>query len=163
MTSTQTVITTVVIERGVMNKLLALGVIAFAIVGQCQLPSSALGKWTVGKPYDVGQPVGLDAKQEGAITGLVIKVSATKLIVCGREVPIASVNVAHLSGSNFLAKYNFTPNLIGLGDGDILDINLNKLHSTKACGEFADPGTHLFISSGHAVVEVGNDYFHLAK
>jgi hypothetical protein len=146
-----------------MNKLLGLGVIAFAFVAECQLPSSVLGKWTVGKPYDVGQPVGLDAKQEGAITGLVIKVSPSQLAVCGRDVPITSINVAHLTSSDFLAKYNFTPNLIGLSDADILDISLNKLHSTKACGEFADPGTHLLISKGHAVVEVGNDYFHLTK
>jgi hypothetical protein len=146
-----------------MIKLLGLGIIAFALLAEGQLPSSAVGKWTVGKPYDVGQPVGLDAKQEGAIVGLVIKVSPSKLAVCGKDVPITSVKVDHLTSSDFLAKYNLTPNLIGLGDANILDISLNKLHSTKACGEFADPGTHLLISKGHAVVEVGNDYFHLTK
>lgn len=146
-----------------MIKLLGLGIIAFALLADGQLPSSAVGKWTVGKPYDVGQPVGLDAKQEGAMVGLVIKLSPSQLAVCGRDVPITSVKVDHLTSSEFLAKYNFTPNLIGLSDADILDISLNKLHSTKACGEFADPGTHLLISKGHAVVEVGNDYFHLTK
>jgi hypothetical protein len=146
-----------------MIKLLGLGIIGFALFAEGQLPSSAVGKWTVGKPYDVGQPVGLDAKQEGAIVGLVVKVSPSQLAVCGRDVPITSVKVVHLTSSDFLAKYNFTPNLIGLSDVDILDISLNKLHSTKACGEFADPGTHLLISKGHAVVEVGNDYFHLTK
>jgi len=146
-----------------MIKLLGLGIIACAMLAEGQLPSSAVGKWTVGKPYDVGQPVGLDAEQEGAIVGLVIKVSPSQLAVCGKDVPITSVKVDHLTSSDFLARYNFTPNLIGLGDADILDISLNKLHSTKACGDFADPGTHLLISKGHAVVEVGNDYFHLAK
>ncbi len=146
-----------------MTKLLGLGIIAFALLAEGQLPSSAVGRWTVGKPYDVGQPVGLDAKQEGAIVGLVIKVSPSQLAVCGKDVPITSVKVDHLTSSDFLAKYNFTPNLIGLGDASILDISLNKLHSTNVCGEFADPGTHLFISKGHAVVEVGNDYFHLTK
>jgi len=146
-----------------MIKLLGLGIIAFALLAEGQLPSSVLGKWTVGKPYDVGQPVGLDAKQEGAITGLVIRVLPNQLAVCGRDIPIESVNVEHLTSSDFLAKYNFTPNLIGLSDANILDINLNKLHSTRACGEFADPGTHLLISKGHAVVEVGNDYFRLTK
>ena len=146
-----------------MIKLLGLGIIAFALLAEGQLPSSAVGKWTVGKPYDAGQPVGLDAKQEGAIVGLVIKVSPSQITVCGKDVPITSVKVDHLTSSDFLAKYNFTPNLIGLSDVDILDISLNKLHSTKACGEFADPGTHLLISKGHAVVEVGNDYFHLTK
>jgi hypothetical protein len=146
-----------------MIKLLGLGIIAFALLAEGQLPSSAVGKWTVGKPYDAGQPVGLDAKQEGAIVGLVIKVSPSQIAVCGKDVPITSVKVDHLTSSDFLAKYNFTPNLIRLGDANILDINLNKLHSTKACGEFADPGTHLLISKGHAVVEVGNDYFRLTK
>jgi len=146
-----------------MIKLLGLGIIAFALLAEGQLPSSAVGKWTVGKPYDAGQPVGLDAKQEGAIVGLVIKVSPSQITVCGKDVPITSVKVDHLTSSDFLAKYNFTPSLIGLGDSNILDINLNELHSAKACGEFADPGTHLLISKGHAVVEVGNDYFRLTK
>jgi len=142
-----------------MIKLLGLGIIAFALFAEGQLPSSAVGKWNVGKPYDVGQPVGLDAKQEGAIVGLVLKVSPSQLAVCGRDVPVTSIKVDHLTSSDFLAKYNFTPNLIRLSNADILDISLNKLHSTKACGEFADPGTHLLISKGHAVVEVANDYF----
>lgn len=146
-----------------MIKLLGLGIIACAMLAEGQLPSSVVGKWTVGKPYDVGQPVGLDAEQEGAIIGLVIKVSPSQIAVCGKDVPITSIKVDHLTSSDFLAKYNFTPNLIGLSDADILDISLNKLHSTNACGEFADPGTHLLISDGHAVVEVGNDYFHLTK
>lgn len=146
-----------------MMKLLGLGIIAFAFLTEAQLPSCAVGKWTVGKPYDVGQPVGLDAKQEGAIIGLVVKVSPSQLAVCGKDIPITSAEVDHLTSSDFLTKYNFTPNLIGLSDADILDISMNKLHSTKACGEFADPGTHLLISKGHAVVEVGNDYFHLTR
>ena len=146
-----------------MMKLLGLGIIAFAFLAEGQLPSSAVGKWTVGKPYDVGQPVGLDAKQEEAITGLIIKVSPSQLAVCSKEIPIKSVDVEHLTDDDFLAKYNFTPNRIGFSDANILDINLNKLRSTNACGEFADPGTHLLISKGNAVVEVGNDYFHLTK
>jgi hypothetical protein len=146
-----------------MIKLLGLGIIALAFVAGGQLPSSVLGKWTVGKPYDVGQPVGLDAKQEGTIIGLVIRVSRSKLNVCGRDIPIKSVDVEHLTSSDFLAKYNFTPDLIGFSDSNITDISLNALHSTEACGEFADPGTHLFISRGHAVVEVANDYFQLTR
>lgn len=142
---------------------LGLGLIPFAISAECQLPASILGKWIVGAPYDAGQPVGLDAKEEDAIIGLVIKVSPSQLAVCGREVPITSVSVAHLTRSGFLAKYNFTPNLIGFSDANILDISLNELHSTKACGEFADPGTHLLVGKDHAVVEVGNDYFQLVK
>ena len=146
-----------------MIKLLELGIIAFALLVEGQLPSSVLGSWTVGKPYDVGQPVGLDAKQEGAITGMVIKVSQDQFVVCGKEIPIKSVDIEQLTSDNFLAKYNFTPNLIGFSSKNVIDISLNNLHSTKACGEFADPGMHLFINKSHAVVEVGNDYFQLAR
>lgn len=128
-----------------------------------QIPSIVLGRWTVGKPYDVGQPIGLNAKQEDAIIGLVIKMSPSQLTVCGRHVPITSVSVAHLTSSDFLAIYNFTPNRIGLGDADILDISLNSLQTTKACSDFADPGTHLLVSKDHAVVEVGGDLFNLVK
>lgn len=146
-----------------MMKLMGLGIIAFALLAEGQLPSSAVGKWTVGKPYDVGQPVGLDAKQEEAIIGLVVKVSPNQITVCGKDVPIKSVEVDHLTSSEFLAKYKFTPNLIGFGDDTLVEISINKLHSTKACGEFADPGTDLLISKNHAVVEVANDYFRLTK
>src|SRR6185437_3377216 len=108
-------------------------------------------------------PVGLDAKQEEAIIGLVIKVSPSQLTACGRNIPIKSVDVVHLTSSDFLAKYNFTPDLIGFSDGPLIEISINNMHSTNACGEFADPGTDILISKGHAVVEVGNDYFRLTK
>jgi hypothetical protein len=146
-----------------MIKLVGLGIIAFALLTEGHLPSSVLGEWKVGKPYDVGQPIGLDAKQEEMITGLVIKLSQDQIGVCGKEVPIKSVEVEHLTNDEFLAKYNFTPNLIGLKGAGVIDISLNKLHTTKACGEFADPGSHLFLSKSHAVVEVGNDYFPLTR
>jgi len=146
-----------------MIKLLGLGIISFALLAEGQLPSSAVGKWTVGKPYDAGQPIGLNAKQEEAIIGLVIKVSPSQITVCGKDVPIKSVEVDHLTSSEFLAKYKFTPNLIGFGDDTLVEISINKLHSTHACGEFADPGTDLLISKNHAVVEVANDYFELKK
>ena len=103
-TCTPMVFTTAAIEEEHMIKLLGLGIITFALLAEGQLPSSAVGKWTVGKPYDVGQPVGLDAKQEGAIVGQVIKVSPSQLAVCGKDVPITSVKVDHLTSSDFLAK-----------------------------------------------------------
>src|SRR6185437_3140955 len=120
-----------------MMKLLGLGIIALALLAEGWLPSIAVGKWTVGKPYDVGQPVGLDAKQEGAIIGLTIKVSPHYLAVCGKDIPIKSVDIVHLTSNDFLAKYNFTPDLIGFSDAPLVEISLNKLHSTNACGEFA--------------------------
>lgn len=129
-----------------MNIPLELGLIAFAISAESPLPPSVLGKWTVGEHYEVRQPVGLNVKQEGSLIGLVIEVSPNQLAVCGRDIPITSISVVHLTSRDFLAKYNFTPNQIGLGDANILDIDLNKLDTTKACGEFADPGTHLLVS-----------------
>ena len=68
--------------RKAMIKLMGLGIIAFALLTEGHLPSSVLGEWKVGKPYDVGQPIGLDAKQEEMITGLVIKLSQDQLCVC---------------------------------------------------------------------------------
>ena len=58
-----------------------------------------------GKPYDLGQPIGLDANQERAIVGLVIEVAPSKVAVCGKDVLIKSVKVDRLTPSGFLAKY----------------------------------------------------------
>ena len=144
-------------------KLLAIGIIALALSAEAPLPPIAVGKWTVGKPYDGGQPVGIDAKQEETLVGLVIKISPTRIAVCGKDIPITSVKVDRLTSDDFLAKYGFTPNRIGFSDAGVLDIDLNTFHSTNACGEFADPGTHLLANKGHAVVVIANDYFHLTK
>lgn len=145
-------------------KRLGLAITAFALLAAGQLPSSVLGKWAVGQPYDdLGQPIGLNAKQERAIIGLVIRVSSSQLAVCGKDVPITSVKVDHLTSSDFLAKYNFTPDRIGFSDGPLIEISLNKLHSTGACGDFADPGTEILMGKGHAVVIVANDYFRFTK
>lgn len=146
-----------------MSKFVGLGILAFAIVTGGHVPSGILGEWKVGKPYDVGQPIGLDAKQEGMIIGLVIKLSQDQVSVCGKKVPVESIDVEHLTEDEFLAKYNFTPNLIGLDGAEIIDINLNELHTTNACGKFADPGSHVMFSRSHAIVEVGNDYFPLTR
>ncbi|HEY0794349.1 MAG TPA: hypothetical protein VGD64_01075, partial [Acidisarcina sp.] len=75
-----------------------------------------------------GQPVRLDAKQEEAIVGLVIEVSASQLGVCGRNIPIKSVDVAHLTSDDFLAKYNFPPDRIQFSRGPLVEISLNKMH-----------------------------------
>lgn len=147
-----------------MTRLLIFGISAIVLLAESQLPDSVLGKWRVGKPYDdLGQPIGLDAKQEGKIIGLIIEISRDQIAVCGKEIQIKSIDVERLTNDKFLAKYNFTPNRIGFSDKDVIDVTLNKLHSTKACGEFADPGTNLFISNRHAVVEIGNDYFQLTR
>jgi hypothetical protein len=144
-------------------KLIALLITALMLPTAQHLPSNILGEWKVGRPYDVGQPIGLDAKQEEMITGLLIKLTQDHIGVCGKEVPILTVESERLTNDDFLAKYNFTSHLVGFNSEYVIDININKLHSTKACGNFADPGSHLFISKGHVVIEVGNDYFPLTK
>ena len=146
-----------------MIKLLGSGFLALAVLATFHLPSSVLGNWRVGMPYDVGQPIGLNAKQEEQVTRLNIKFAPDSIEVCGKKVLINSMDVDRLTGDGFLTKYNFTANLIGLKGADVVDIYINKLHSTKACGEFADPGSHLLISDRHVVMEVGNDYFPLKR
>ena|ERR1035437_4870794 len=147
-----------------MTKLVGLRVFALiSFFAAYHLPSSVLGDWKVGKPYELGQPIGLDTKQEESVTRLVIKLTQDRIRVCGKEVPIKSVEAEHLTNHDFLEKYNFTPNLIGLEGADVIEVTINKFHSTEACGEFEDPGSHLFVTKNHVVVEVGNDYFPLTR
>ena len=47
--------------------------------------------------------------------------------------------------------------------GSVVDIQINLYHQTKACGDFADPGTHLLLGDHAAAIEVGNDYFRLER
>lgn len=117
----------------------------------------------MGTPYDMGQPVGLDANQEKRIVGLTFRITEARISACGKDIPITSMEVEHLTREEFLSKYNFRPNQIGLKDPEILDILINKQQSTQACGEFADPGTHVLMSGSHAVIEIENDYFPLTK
>ena len=137
--------------------------IVLATLHQGGLPSDALGNWTVGKPYDVGQPIGLDAKQEDKINGLNIGLAPNHIEVCGKNVPIKSIDVDQLTRDDFLRKYNFPPDSIGLKGSSIVEVSINVLHSTRACGDFEDPGSHLFIADRHVVIEVGNDYFPLKR
>jgi hypothetical protein len=127
------------------------------------LPSNLLGNWTVGVPFDAGQPVGLDAKQEDKIKALNIRFAPDHIEVCGKSVLIKSIDVDRLTRDEFLRKYNFLPDVIGLKSNSIVEVSINALHSTDACGDFEDPGSHLFIGDRHVVMEVGNDYFPLKR
>ena len=137
--------------------------IAMMIVAAAQptIPSVIRGCWSVGIPYDLRQPVGLSAEQEDAIRKLKIIVSKSDITVCSKTVPISSAEIVSLSADQFLALYNFTPDRIGLHGLKVIDVTINKFHSTKACGDFEDPGTHLFLSDKNVVIETGNDYFPL--
>lgn len=130
---------------------------------QTALPSTLLGHWVVGAPYDVKQPIGVNATQEAKLKGLPIVITRDEIAVCGQTVPVKSVAVDVLTPEQFLARYNFTPDRIGLRGPHITDVSLNELHSTNACGEFNDPGTHMLASGNATVMEVGNDYFRLRK
>ena len=138
-------------------------VIVLATLHQGSVPPNALGNWTVGRPYDAGQPVGLDAQQEDRINGLNIRLAPDHIEVCGKNVSIKSIDVDQLTRDEFLRKYNFLPNVIGLKANSIVEVSINSLHSTSACGDFEDAGSHLFIGDRHVVIEVGNDYFPLQR
>jgi hypothetical protein len=132
-----------------------------ATTRQSVIPSALIGHWVVGVPYDVGQPIGLNADQEEKMKNLPIVVTRGDIAVCGKTVSVESVSVEVLSSDQFLARYNFSADRIGLRGSHITDVTINKFHSTYACGDFNDPGTHLFVSAKEVVMEVGNDYFPL--
>jgi len=132
-------------------------------VGLNDIPSILMGHWAVGKPYDVGQPIGLNTDQEDNVKGLDISFTQNYVKVCGKTVPIRSANVDDLALGQFLKRYNFAPDRIGLRGSHVTYVFINRLHSTNACGEFEDPGTHLLVSAENVVIETGNDYFPLKK
>jgi hypothetical protein len=126
-------------------------------------PTDIRGSWVLGKPYDLGQPVGLDQQQENEVVGTAIAISRDHIRVCGKQVPINTVALEHLTAAGFLARYNFRPNQLGFARGLISDVSINRYSSNNACGQFPDPGTHILLGGSHAVAEVGNDYFVLQR
>jgi len=68
-----------------------------------------------------------------------------------------------VSPKEFLARYSFLPERVALRGTHIAEVTINAFQSSNACGDFGDPGTHLFVSDGKVVMEVGNDYFPLRK
>ncbi|MGG6462652.1 hypothetical protein [Solilutibacter silvestris] len=127
------------------------------------IPRVLTGNWSVGMPYDLGQPVGLDANQEKKIKGLNVHISGGYIEVCGKSIPVKSVSVETLSAKQFLERFNFSPVQVGLRGLRVTEVIINKYHSTNTCGDFEDPGSHLFVSAGAVVMETGNDYFPLKR
>lgn len=134
-----------------------------ATAKQEKVPPGLIGKWAVGIPYDVRQPIGLDAGQEDKIKNLKITLTKNHIEVCGKTVPLKSLDVEDLSQEQFLARYNFSAEKIDLRGSHITEVTINRLESTNACGNFEDPGTHLFVSVRKVVMETGNDYFPLKR
>lgn len=134
-----------------------------AAASQNGIPPVLFGDWVVGAPYDMGQPIGLDASQEKKIRSLKIELTGDHIDVCGKTVPVKSVNVEDLRPKQFLARYGFLPSRVGLRGSHITEVTINGSQSTNACGGFEDPGTDLFVSDRKVVMQTGNDYFPLKR
>ena len=136
-----------------------------ALLAVSALPHELIGEWRVGRPYDLGvhHPVGLDDKQGKKIIGLVVSMSRGRINVCGKNVQIRSVAVTNATAKDFLAEYGFTADRIGLSGDKIEEVTINGSNNSKACGDFSDPGTHVFFDADHAVLEVANAYFRLSR
>lgn len=128
------------------------------------LPSGLLGKWRVGTPYDTPNPVGITAEQEKHIRSVEIVYSPTNLHVCGKDVPIRTVEQKSLTDDQFLQAYGFLPRIIGMEQSPVLDLTINPSDGMNACGDFEDPGVHVLVGrDSHVVIEVANDYLPLKR
>ena len=128
------------------------------------VPSLLIGVWAIGNPYDLGQPIGIDARQESFVRSLQIGYTPEFVYECGAKLAVKSVEVKNWSVEDFKTRYNFSPESIGLKGPHIVEVFINLLEGTKVCGEgeYKNPGRSLFIGDNkHIVIEVANDYFPL--
>lgn len=122
-----------------------------------------LGKWGVGTAYETTLSTGLNANQENYIESLRLEYAKDHLRVCGKEIGIQSIKAESLTEDDFVGRYHFHPEMIGVGTSGIVDVNISSA-DTAACGEYGDPGVHVFVGDNkHAVIEVANDYFPLVR
>jgi hypothetical protein len=132
-----------------------------------RLPPLLIGTWNIGKPYDTPGPIGIDDKEEELILGLHVTYSGDHLHVCGKNIPAEPLEVESLTTDDFLRKYGFIPDVIGLRKATITDVTLNASHRINACnlhGVYEAPGAHVFKDKEeHFVMEIGNAYFPLRK
>lgn len=132
-----------------------------------KVPPPLIGTWDIGKPYDTPGPIGIDAKEEGFILSLRITYFGDHLHVCDRDVSAEPLKVEVITRYDFLQRYGFIPDVIGLARGPITDITLNASHGVNACdfsGVHVAPGAHVLTDQkGRSVVEVGNAYFPLTR
>lgn len=128
------------------------------------VPQSLLGKWSVGTSYDTRQPVGIDQSQVERIESAHLFYTQDHLRVCGKEIPIESVNIKSLTEDTFVQATGFSPVVVGFRGTPVTEVSINGWESTNACGDFYDPGLDVFIGQhNHAVIEVENAYFPLTK
>jgi hypothetical protein len=129
-----------------------------------QTAPELIGHWQVGAPYETYQSAGLNNTQESYIESLRLEYDKNRLHVCGKEIPIESVKAEALTEDDFLGRYHFHPQLIGVGDSNIVELSIGAPDATSICGEYGAPGLHVFVGDNkHAVIEVANDYFPLIR
>jgi hypothetical protein len=122
-----------------------------------------IGKWGVGTAYETNQPSGLNTNQESYIESLHLEYAKDHLRVCGKEISIQSIKAESLSEDDFVGRYHFHPEMIGVGTSGIVDVNISSA-DTAVCGDYGDPGVHVLVGDNkHAVIEVNNDYFPLVR
>ncbi len=129
-----------------------------------QTAPALIGHWQVGAPYDIYQATSLDNSQESYIESLRLQYDKDRLRVCGKDIPIQSIKAEELTEDDFLGRYHFHPELIGIGDANIIDISIAAPDTAAICGQVGAPGLHVLVGDNkHAVIEVSNDYFPLTK
>jgi hypothetical protein len=130
------------------------------------VPPILIGTWGIGNPYDLGHPVGIDASQESYVRNLEIGYTPNFVYECGAEFAIQSVDIKTWSVKDFMIRYNFSPESIGLKGSHIVEVFINLIDGAKACGEgeYRNPGRSIFIGDNkHIVIEVANDYLPLIR
>ena len=128
-----------------------------------QSAPALIGKWGVGTAYETNQSSGLNLNQESYIESLHLEYAKDHLRVCGKEIAIQSIKAESLTEDDFVGRYHFHPEIIGVGPSGIVEVNISS-GDTAACGEYGDPGVHVFVGDNkHAVIEVANDYFPLVR
>jgi hypothetical protein len=144
-------------------KLIAMTLIVF-FGSSGQIPSKLLGSWIVGTPYDTNQPDGLNQAQTQQIEHLHIQYTRDHISVCGKNIPIHSVNMDTLTPDEFAEKYHFLPKRLGFNGSSVIEVNINFPDSSNVCGEYEDPGLTVYAGTDkHVVIEVDNAYFPLKK
>ncbi len=69
--------------------------------------------------------------------------------------------------NEFLRKYGFMPDVIGLGKATVTEVTVGASHRVNACnlhGVYGAPGAHVFMDKEeHFVIEIGNAYYPLKR
>ncbi len=149
-----------------MNHLFALklSLILFVAIPHPAVPSALLGTWKVGRAFDTPGATDLTNELDVQIKKLHFEITADAINVCGKHVPIESTTLSILTNSDFARRYRMWPKEIGLNGTKITEFEINSSEDSKACGDFSDPGTHIFFDEqGHVAMEIDNAYYLLRQ